>query len=266
MRTMTLERWNGRGLVAVGLLTLLFAASSGAASVADTDLQREVEQRLSKKEAVAARIDVDVRGDEVSLTGTLATLWEKEWALDRTRGTDGVATVVSYLTVSNPETDLQLAQAVAKAVSRYPYYTVFDHVSGSVANGVVTLIGDVTPTPDKPAGIRERVAKVSGVQGVVNQTEVLSPGIGDARLRYSLARQLFNHPSLSRYTGYDSGIHIIVKTGYVTLKGTVYDQADKLLAESVARRTFGVIRVINELKTTDERRQMAAQPAGAPVE
>ena len=48
-----------------------------------------------------------------------------------------------------------------------------------------------------------------------------------------------------------------MKTGYVTLIGTVYDQADKLLADSVSRRTFGVIRVYNELKTRDELKKAA---------
>ncbi|HCE02725.1 MAG TPA: hypothetical protein DEQ98_05735 [Acidobacteria bacterium] len=265
MRAMTLERWNGRGTVAVGMLTLLFAVPGAAAGGTDAELQREVEQRFSKKEAVAARIDVVVRDDEVTLTGELATLWEKEWALDRARNTDGVAAVVNYLTVSTPETDPELAGAVSQAIGRYPYYTVFDHVTGTVENGIVTLTGDVTPYRDKPADIYERVAKVRGVQGIVNQIEVLSPGIGDARLRASLARRLFNHPSLNRYTGFNPGIHVIVKTGYVTLIGTVYDQADKLLADSVSRRTFGVIRVYNELKTRDELKKAAAPSAGAGV-
>ncbi len=149
---------------------------------------------------------------------------------------------------------------VADAIGRYPYYTVFDHVTASVQNGVVTLKGDVTATPDKPADIRERVSKVVGVHQIVNDIEILSPGIGDGRLRYALARQLFSHPSLGRYNGYNPGIHIIVKTGYVTLKGTVYDEGDRLIADSVARRTFGVIRVYNELKLRNE----VVVPAAAP--
>ena len=262
MRAIILKHVNGRRL-AIGMLMTLVAAPVGAASASDADLRREVEQRLSKQEAVAAKIDVAVTNDEVTLSGLLASLWEKEWAIDRVERTDGVAAVVSQLTVVVPRPDADLAVLVADAISRYPYYTVFDHVSGFVENGVVTLQGDVTPSRDKAGGIRERVSKVIGVHEVVNEIEVLSPGIGDARLRYSLARRLFGHPSLGRYTGYDPGIHIIVKTGYVTLKGTVYDQADKLIADSEARRTFGVIRVYNELKTLDEVRKAATPPPGA---
>ena len=264
MRAITLKHENGQWL-AIGVMMLLCAAPSSAASASDADLRREVEQRLSKEEAVAAKIDVAVVNDEVTLFGTLASLWEKEWAIERAERTDGVASVVSQLTVVIPRPNRDLAAVVADAISRYPYYTVFDHVSGSVQNGVVTLQGDVTSFRDKADDIRERVSKVVGVQEVVNEIHVLSPGIGDERLRYALARRLFNHPSLGRYTGYDPGIHIIVKTGYVTLKGTVYDQADRLIADSGARRTFGVIRVYNELRTVDEVKKAAAAAASAGV-
>ncbi|MEO2195466.1 MAG: BON domain-containing protein [bacterium] len=259
MRSMTFAQLNGRWL-AIAMLTMFVAAPSAAASTADADLQREVEQRLSKKEAVAAKIDVAVANDVVTLTGVLASLWETEWAVERVEKTDGVVTVVSQLTIVVPRPDADLAALVADAIGRYPYYTVFDHVTASVQNGVVTLKGDVTATPDKPADIRERVSKVVGVHQIVNDIEILSPGIGDGRLRYALARQLFSHPSLGRYNGYNPGIHIIVKTGYVTLKGTVYDEGDRLIADSVARRTFGVIRVYNELKLRNE----VVVPAAAP--
>lgn len=263
MRAMTRKQVSGQWL-AIGVMMLLCAAPGSAARASDADLQRLVEQRLSEEEAVAAKIDVAVANDEVTLTGMLASLWEQEWAIERAEGTDGVAAVVSQLTVVVPRPDRDLAIVVADAIVRYPYYTVFDYVSGHVENRVVTLHGEVTPFRDKADDIRERVSKVIGVQAVVNEIEVLSPGIGDERIRYALARRLFNHPSLGRYAGYDPGIHIIVKTGYVTLKGTVFDQADRLIADSEARRTFGVIRVYNELRTVEEVKKAvgAAAPAG----
>jgi osmotically-inducible protein OsmY len=72
---MTFAQLNGRWL-AIAILTMFVATPSVAASAADGDLQREVEQRLSKKEAVAAKIDVTVANDVVTLTGVLASLWE----------------------------------------------------------------------------------------------------------------------------------------------------------------------------------------------
>lgn len=264
MRAMTRNHTNGHGQwLATGMLMLCVAEPSGAVA-SDGDLRQQVLERLSDEEAVAAKIDVAVNNDEVTLTGLLASVWEKEWAIERTERTDGVASVVSQLTLVVPRPDTDLARAVAEAIVRYPYYTVFDHVSGFVENGVVTLQGDVTPDRRKSKDIRARVSKVIGVQGVVNEVETLSPAINDARIRFALARRLFNHPSLGRYTGYDPGIHIIVRGGYVTLKGTVYDQADRLIADSESRRTFGVIRVHNELKVRGEVEEVTAPPAAEP--
>ena len=116
----------------------------------------------------------------------------------------------------------------------------------------MTLRGVVTPRPDKPADLYERVSQVPGVKGIVNEIEVLSPGLADARLRVALGRRLFGHASFDRYLGVAPGLHIIVRNGYVTLKGRVYTEMDSLQAESIARSTFGVIRVTNELRTREE--------------
>ena len=62
-------------------------------------------------------------------------LWHKEWAIDRTRNTRGVVSVVSYLTIRNGESEAELARGIAEAIRRYPYYTVFDDVSGTVDFG-----------------------------------------------------------------------------------------------------------------------------------
>ena len=238
--------------------------TTGSASTpTDDDLKQEVENRLSKEEVVGFSVEVAVRGDEVTLRGEGPTLWHKEWAIDRTRGTDGVVAVVSYLTIRTGDSAEELARAVAEAVRRYPFYTVFDYVSGTIDNSIVTLRGVVTPRPDKLADLYERVSRVPGVKGIVNQIEVLSPGIADERLRVALGRRLFGHPSFDRYLGVTPGLHIIVRNGYVTLKGRVYSQMDSLQAESIARSTFGVIKVNNELRTREELAKAVGHPGAA---
>ncbi len=251
MRTMDWSR-AVVGAVTLAMLALVPAASGAAASVTDEALRQAVERRLAREAAVADRVEVTVRDGAVTLEGTVATLWEKEWAIDRAQGTDGVRTVAGDLIIGSPENDQELGGAVGQAIVRYPYYSVFDYVDVTVENGVVTLRGDVTARPDKPADLYERVSKVRGVQTIVNELEVLSPGIGDERLRNRLARQIFGHSQFDRYLGLAPRLSIIVKNGYVTLKGVVYDQADRILAESIARRTPGVIRVRNELETRQE--------------
>ena len=254
MRTVVGRRV-GIGAVTAGMLALALAASGAAANVtdvADDALRQAVERRLAREASVAGRVEVTVRDGEVTLDGTVATLWEKEWAVDRAQGTDGVRTVMNDLIIGSPENDKELGGAVGQAIVRYPYYSVFDYVDVQVENGVVTLRGEVTARPDKPADLYERISKVRGVQAIVSELEVLSPGIGDERLRNRLARQILGHSQFDRYLGLAPRLSIIVRNGYVTLKGVVYDQADRILAESIARRTYGVIRVHNELQTRQE--------------
>jgi hypothetical protein len=53
-------------------------------------------------------------------------------------------------------------------VDRYTQFTIFDDVSASVKDGVVTLTGKVT-MPYKRSDIEQRVAKVNGVVTVRDQ-------------------------------------------------------------------------------------------------
>ena len=270
MRALVRRRVGRVGIVGMaGILALTLAATGAAANDADDALRHAVERRLADEAAVADRVAVTVRNGEVILAGTLATLWDKEWAIERARGTDGVRDVMSDLIIGRPENDKELGNAVGQAIVRYPYYSVFDYVDVTVEDGVVTLRGDVTARPDKPADLYERIAKVRGVQAIVDELEVLSPGLHDEQLRHRIARALFGHPQFDRYLGLAPRMSIIVRNGYVTLKGVVFDQADRILAESIARRAYGVVRVTNELETRQEllearslRRSTARTPVG----
>ncbi len=248
-----------------GFLMLFLAASASAGTATGGDLARAVKNRLSKEEVIAFNVEVSVRGAEVRLNGEVPSLWHKEWAVEQARGTDGVVSVVSDLTIRDGENPDELARTVADAIRRYPYYTIFDYVNGSIEDSVVTLRGVVTHFPNKPAGLRERVSRVPGVKGVMIDLEVLSPGIGDARVRSTLVRRLYGLPSFHRYLGLDPNIHIIVRNGYVTLKGAILTQGDKILADSVARGTFGVIKVDNQLRTKEERMKAPPQPGAVVI-
>ncbi len=261
---MTRTQCIGRSIAAVFLVT--FTAAPAMAASADDDLQRKVERRLSKEEVVGFSVETAVRGNEVTLTGEVPSLWHKEWAIERASDTEGVVSVVSYLTIRDADGPHALARGVAEAIRRYPYYTVFDYVSGSIEDSIVTLHGVVTARPDKPGDLYERVSRVPGVKGIVTDLDVLSPGIGDERIRASLARGVYGHPAFHRYVGLDPGIHLIVRNGYVTLKGAVLTQADRIQADAIARRTFGVIKVDNQLRTKAEMLKAAPQQDAAGVE
>ena len=75
-------------------------------------------------------------------------------------------------------TNLAVFNDVSKTVQRYAFFTIFDSVRASVAEGVVTLSGKVT-MPYKASDIEKRVAKVDGVTQVVNDLEVLPVSLFD---------------------------------------------------------------------------------------
>ena len=83
---------------------------------------------------------------------------------------------------------------VSSQVNRYVNFTVFDDVSASVVDGVVTLQGRVT-MPYKRQDLERRVARVSGVRTVQNQIEVLPVSQFDDELRYRIARAIYGNPT-----------------------------------------------------------------------
>jgi hyperosmotically inducible protein len=147
--------------------------------------------------------------------------------------------------------DLQLFNDVARAVNRYPLFTVFDDVSANVKDGVVTLTGEVT-MPYKRDEIEKRVAKVDGVRKVNDQISVLPVSQFDDQLRLRIARSIYGNPNFSNYgLGPNPSIHVIVNHGHVTLTGVVNNEVDRALARSLATQ-FGVMSVTNNLKTEAE--------------
>src|SRR5204862_789868 len=69
-------------------------------------------------------------------------------------------------------TDRQVFNDISTTVNQYSFFTIFDDVSAGVEGGVVTLTGKVTQ-PYKRDDIEKRVAKIDGVQRVMNRLEVL---------------------------------------------------------------------------------------------
>ena len=151
--------------------------------------------------------------------------------------------------------DLQVFNDVATAVNRYTQFTIFDNVDVVVKDGTVTLTGDVT-MPYKRSDIEKRVAKVDGVRQVRNRIMVLPVSLGDDRLRYRIARAIYDDPNFWNYAiGPNPPIHIIVEHGRVTLTGVVNNDADRLIARSLAHQ-FPAMSVKNDLKTNAEVRDL----------
>ena len=147
--------------------------------------------------------------------------------------------------------DFQILKDVATSVQRYTQFTIFDDVSASVKDGVVTLNGKVT-MPYKRSDIEKRVAKVAGVTSVRNEIAVLPVSQFDNELRYRIASSIYNNSNFWNYAIMPNPpIHIVVEHGRVTLTGVVQSEVDRMLARSLATQ-FGALSVTNALKTDAE--------------
>lgn len=154
-------------------------------------------------------------------------------------------------TSTDDRKDFQVLKDVATSVDRYTRFTVFDDVSASVKDGVVTLTGKVT-MPFKRDEIAKRVAKVDGVRAVEDRISVLPVSSFDDELRYRIARSIYGHSNFWNYAIMPNPpIHIVVENGRVTLTGVVQSEVDRMLARSLALQ-FGALSVTNELKTDAE--------------
>jgi hyperosmotically inducible protein len=161
-----------------------------------------------------------------------------------------LAATVAAADTANPK-NLAVFNDVQKSVNHYSQFTIFDDVSATVKDGVVTLIGRVT-MPYKKSDLEKRIAKLDGVRQVRDQLTVLPASLTDDQLRYRIARTIYGNPNFWNYAiGPNPSIHIIVEHGHVTLTGVVNSEVDRMLARSLANQ-FPALSVTSELKTPAE--------------
>jgi osmotically-inducible protein OsmY len=240
-----------RHLMVAGVLlgsTLVVPVGSVLAQATD-QLERDVREEVHGDRDLR-RLEVQVTGTEVTLTGDLKNFWLKSEAIRRALEVDGIETVASEIVIPPPESDEALAEDVGKAVRNYAHYTLFDYLDGRVDRGVVTLFGRVTSDRDKKGEIFERVAKINGVQDVQNEIGVLTPSRADTQLRNTIARQIFRSSHFERVANSrNPPFRVIVERSVVTLVGYVQGDIERRLLEQIAQQTQGVLQVINDLQT-----------------
>ena len=160
-----------------------------------------------------------------------------------------VITPTSAGTSAGQETkaNQNLVREVRHQLLLLPYYTVFDNLAFKVDGDRVTLEGQVT-RPTLKSDAEAAVKSIEGISGVTNNIEVLPPSPMDDQLRRALYRAIYGDPQLSKY-GWSSmpSIHIIVKSGHVSLEGVVDNDADKNLAGLRANSVPNVFEVKNNL-------------------
>ncbi len=150
-------------------------------------------------------------------------------------------------------TAVQMEKDVRKQILKLPYYEVFDHIEYSIQGNTVVLDGKVRNATNQRAA-EAAVKRVSGVEVVVNNIDVLPIGGFDDRIRRELLRSVASTAGLSRYLWpVNPSIRLVVERGHVTLEGFVTNETDLDLANIAARSVSGVFSVTNNLVVNSEK-------------
>jgi osmotically-inducible protein OsmY len=162
----------------------------------------------------------------------------------------------------------KLAAEVSKSINSLTTYGVFDDIGFSFKGGTITLTGYAS-RPTLKSDAERTVKRIAGITAVDNKIEVLPLSPNDDAIRVRTYNAIYTAPGLQKYNanrgvirpsistaaggitndppiGFHA-IHIIVKNGHVTLRGSVLSKQDSDLAKIRANGVPGVFSVENQL-------------------
>ncbi len=144
--------------------------------------------------------------------------------------------------------DEALAQRVKSRIQNNTLYGIFDWVTVSADNGVVTLNGWYNE-PWHGHQFVHQASLVPGVTEVVNNLQKESGSITDDHIRHLVARIIYgNHwvQPFSREPG--PPVHVVVDHQNVTLEGSVDSKLQRNRAEEAAYSAVNAFNVVDHLK------------------
>jgi osmotically-inducible protein OsmY len=247
-------------LVSLPLVSGAAPLPSGAIAQAQQENQTTsaAESRLNKKQYKDVHVTVD--NGIATLTGTVDLYEYKADAAKTVLHAKGVTAVRNQIEIAGPNvSDQELQSKLLEKLQydRVGYGNVFDAISLSVQNGVVTLGGHSKDYPDRDSALA-LVSTYPGVKDVVDEVQIDPVSGFDWQTRMAVARAVYGYPSLNKYAiDPAKPIRISVQNGNVELYGMVDTQADKDTAFLRANGVPGVFSVKNYL-------QVANQPSEKP--
>lgn len=145
--------------------------------------------------------------------------------------------------------ETNITREVRHQLVMLPYYGIFDDLAFYVTGSVVTLTGEVV-NPTLKSDAANVTKRVEGVTQVVNKIEVLPPSPMDDQIRAAEYRAIYGDPTLSTRYAFRAlpSIHILVRSGNVTLEGVVANAGDKNLINVRANAVPNVFSVTNNLQ------------------
>jgi osmotically-inducible protein OsmY len=221
------------------------AATAQAASPAVSDVQA----RLDKKQFHNVKVTVDQ--GIATLTGTVDLYAYKADADKHVRKVNGVTAVHNLIEVGGPTIPDEVLRDKLGEKLEYDqvfYGNVFNAISLSVHNGVVTLGGHAFNYFNSKDSALALISNYPGVKGVKDEIQVDPVSFMDDRIRMQVYRAVYSFPALTKYA-IDPGkpIRISVQNGHVGLYGMVDSKADRDIAFIRANAVHGVFKVENFL-------------------
>lgn len=234
-------------MVAVMLINTGFAVPPEKGKMTDSMLETFIKYRLIQNNLlVNDNISVSVADSVITLSGTVATIGQKNEAAKITRQVEENYKIVNNISVAPTQlSDQEIADAVVKKIRNHVFYSIFDWVTVDVKNGIVTLKGWV----HLPWGGKQFVNEAEKVQGVTKVVDDIQYEMGSDATRVRAARLIYNDSRFENYAySVDPPIHIIVNGPDIILYGVVRSESDKSWAETLLTFNTDAVQVINHLK------------------
>ena len=236
-------------ILALGV-TAFAAGSSNSATRYDDSIQAQVSKQLSEKKEFQ-QVQSTVEDGIVTLNGNVDLYQQKLDATKKLHKLANVQGVRNLIEVAGPNVpDEQLAAQLGRKLyyDRMGQDNLFNFITASVQDGVVTLNGEARIDVDRDSALW-LAYNMPGVKDVINNISVEPVSQFDDRIRFQAARAIYRDPVLSRYAIDPARpIRIVVDRGKLTLYGTVANKMDKEVAGIRASQVFGAFSVKNNLQ------------------
>lgn len=233
-------------LLSIGISSsIAFAQESG--QMTKSNLKIFVQYKLAQQHLLTNdNIQVDIKGNQIILSGTVPTVYDKDQAAVEAQSVDENYVVVNNIKVENPNVaDMELSKQVRDKIESNLFYGIYDWLSVSSNNGVVTLTGWVH-LPWLKKQFQTEAEKVPGVKSINNE---IQNTFGPGELGIRAARLIYNDPMFQgmQYS-VNPPIHIIVNNDTVILEGTVSSEAQSSWAANLIRYRTDAFSVENNLR------------------
>jgi osmotically-inducible protein OsmY len=210
----------------------------------DSEIRRKVLAELDWDPSIdASAVGVAVKDGVVTLSGSMASYWQKKEVERVVKRVTGVKAVAEDLTIKLPGTaarsDADIAQSVVSGL-RFNVAVPPDRVQVMVENGWVTLEGEVEWQYQKSAA-ENAIKYLLGVKGVTNSIGI-KPRVSVADVKAKIEGAFARRAQLDA-----NQIRVESSDSKVILRGSVHSWDEKEQAEQAAWAAPGVTKVENNV-------------------